>query len=495
MAEVVDYHEEENKVKVPPSFEIKRIEDLDQCRKKSKFKIFGKFNQDISEELKFELPLTFPATTIKCLVTEATKDEEVELECKVLKEFTKVKNLVFEQRMLKKRKKEVLLVKSFSLNLESEIKSENYNKLKLKRAQKKQKLHFSFLQVRKFKPQNNLVNFFMAIFLRKRVQVTTIRISIKVRVKITRSGRALEEGVESLILPINCAVDASTDSAAGLNCAADTATQGEPLGMLIDPDETDTIAGVPENADPSLSTNEVDYSNKENLGKLDSLPTVTISSINGNDCAKEGKYVIEGTYNKGELKDASNIEIPISTVDSSGLCELKVGDNKKVTLKCENKEKFDVSTIGFETMSIKDDDGKLLFMLDSYTNPQQFACVISLNSEPVKNSTSGDDKKGDNSGNGEGGNNGQESGNNEEESENKENKSYNKALRKESSGGLSGGAIAAIIICAIIILAIIGVLIGLAKTGKIFGSKPPVQNLNTSSSLNNFAYNPKPNEF
>jgi hypothetical protein len=102
LAEVVDYHEEENKVKVPPSFEIKRIEDLDQCRKKSKFKIFGKFNQDISEELKFELPLTFPATSIKCLVTEAKKDEEVELECKVLKEFTKVKNLVFEQRMLKK---------------------------------------------------------------------------------------------------------------------------------------------------------------------------------------------------------------------------------------------------------------------------------------------------------------------------------------------------------------------------------------------------------
>ena len=509
LAEVVDYHKEENKVKVPPTFKITRIEDVEQCRKKSKFKIFGKFNQHISKVLKFDLPLTFPASKIKCKVTEAKKDEEVELECKVLKEFTKVKNFVFEQRMIKKRKKEVVLVKSFSLGFKSEIKSENYNKLKLKRAQKKQKLHFSFLQVSKFKPRNNLVNFFMAIFLRKRVQVTTIRISIKVRVKITRSARALEEGVESLILPINCAVDASTDSAAGLNCAADTATQGEPLGMIIDPDETDTIAGVPENADPSLSTNEVDYSNKENLDKLDSLPTVTISSINGDDCSTEGSYVIEGTYDKGDLKDASNIEIPFSTVDSSGLCRLKVGDNNKITLNCENKEQFDISTIGFEPMSIKDADGKLLFNLDSYTNPQQFGCVISLNSEPVSNNTQNeegnkDDNNGEESGNngGESGNNGGESGNNGgeesgnsgEESDIDENKSFNKASRKESSSGLTGGAIAAIIICVIVVLAIVGVLIGLIKTGKILGSKPPVQNI-TSSSMNSFNYVPKSNEF
>jgi len=511
LAEVVDYHEEENKEKLPPSLEITRIEDVDECRKKSKIKIFGKFSEDISEDLKFELPLTFPSSKIKCKVSEAKKDEEVELECKVLKEFTKVKNFVFEQRMIKKRKKEVVLIKSYSYALESEKKCVNYNKLRLEKAQKRQKLNFSFLQVRNFKPVNNLINFFMAIILKAKVQVTTtIKITIKVRVKITTSSRALEEGVESLLLPINCALGDSTDSVAGLNCAADTATEQEPLGMLIDPDETENIAGVPENADPDLATNELDFSNKENMAKLDNMPTVTISSINGDDCSKEGSYVIEGTYDKGDLKDASNIEIPFSTVDSSGQCELKVGDDKKITLNCENKEQFDVSTVGFERMSIKDTDGQLLFILESYTNPQQFGCAISLKSEPPKNSTTEEDNKGNNSGNnngesgsnngesgsnnGESGSNNGESGNNGENENNGES-SYNKASRKESSGGLSGGAIAAIIICAIIVLAIIGVLIGLAKSGKIFGSKPPVQNLNTSSSLNNFAYNPKPNEF
>ena len=148
---------------------------------------------------------------------------------------------------------------------------------------------------------------------------------------------------------------------------------------------------------------------------------------------------------------------------------------------------------------------KIIIYLNSYTNPQQFGCVISLISEPAKNSTQSEEgNKGDNNGNGENGNNGEESGNNGEESGkngeengNNGNKSFNKSLRKEGSSGLSIGAIAAIIICVIIVLAIIGVLIGLAKSGKIFCSKPPAQNLNTytSSSLNNFVYKPSPNEF
>jgi hypothetical protein len=324
----------------------------------------------------------------------------------------------------------------------------------------------------------------MAIILKQRVQVTTITISIKVSIRVTSSLRGLAQGEESLLLPVNCNLDSSTGSAAGLNCASNTATKGEPLGMLIDPDDTDTIAGVPENANPALSKG-LDYSNKNNLNTLKDIPTVSITNVNGNDCSTKGSYVIEGTYDKGELKDASNIVIPFSTVESSGLCKLKVDENKKtITLNCENKEQFDLTTIGFEPMSIKDADGNLLFNLNSYTNPQQFGCVISFNSVPAKTSEPSS-TTGPSNPNVPGGDPGSSNGS----------KSFNKASRKESSGGLSGGAIAAIIICAIIILAIIGVLIGLAKSGKIFGTKPPVQNINTSSSLNNFAYNPQPNEF
>lgn len=260
--------------------------------------------------------------------------------------------------------------------------------------------------------------------------------------------------------------------------------------MSIDPDDTNSIAGVPENADPAKSGNEPDYSKPENLNSISNIPTVTINNVTGSECSSTGSYVIEGTYNKGELKNTENLVIPFSTVASSGLCKLTVKDGKKITLNCENKEEFDTNPIGFETTSIKDADGKLLFILDSYIQSEEFGCIISENSEPpvtrqnnLKSETTvPDDGKGPNNGP-------------KNSTDDGDGKGVHKTLRKESSGGLSGGAIAAIIICAIVVVAIIGVVIGLAKTGVIFGSKPAVQNLNTSSSLNNFAYNPKPNEY
>ena len=62
------------------------------------------------------------------------------------------------------------------------------------------------------------------------------------------------------------------------------------------------------------------------------------------------------------------------------------------------------------------------------------------------------------------------------------------AFRKKS-GGLSGGAIAAIVICSVIALAIVGVIVAMAKSGKL-GSQNPQQSdysLRTNSSVNHFA--------
>lgn len=71
-------------------------------------------------------------------------------------------------------------------------------------------------------------------------------------------------------------------------------------------------------------------------------------------------------------------------------------------------------------------------------------------------------------------------------------KKYNKNYFKGSSGGLSGGAIAAIIICCIVVLAIVGALIAFSKKT----AKAPIDTtVGTNSSLQNFSYNPKKNEF
>ena len=90
----------------------------------------------------------------------------------------------------------------------------------------------------------------------------------------------------------------------------------------------------------------MDLSDPNILKTLNNLPTVTIESINGSNCSQYGNYTIAGTYEGGSLKDTPNVEIPFGYPDSSGLCDIKV-NNKEVTMKCQNKEKFDYSKIYF----------------------------------------------------------------------------------------------------------------------------------------------------
>ena len=229
--------------------------------------------------------------------------------------------------------------------------------------------------------------------------------------------------------------------------------------MEIDPDNLE-VAGLPDNADPSVLNNAVDYSNENNLKKVDELPIVTIDSIESSNCEVNGEYTIKGSFEDGTLEEASDVEIPFGSPDSSGLCDIKV-NGKEVTMECNNKEKFDKSSILFEQTVIQDSKGKEIFILSNYTNQKSFGCGISVKSDsPISN----------------------------------KNTAYNQPIMKTGSNGLSGGTIAAIIICSIIALAIIAGIIILAKNGK-FSSKPPVdQTFGNNSTLNKFTIEPNPNE-
>ena len=409
----------------------------------------------------FILPLSFPTTSVKCKVYEARADEEVELICKVQKGFKLVKSFVIEKRMIKKRFKEMVLVKSKSFNLGSEpVFCENYNTKKYERAKGKQKLNLSFLQLSKFKPQGRKFGFFMGLAKKNNEEFKSMKFRVNVKVRSSNNLRRLDEDV--LVLDdiiVACDVILSTSIAGGLNCESENEAMGTPVGMEIDPDNLE-VAGLPDNVDPSVLTNTVDYSNENNLKKVDELPIVTIDSIESSNCEIEGEYTIKGTFEDGTLEDASDVEIPFGSPDSSGLCDIKVNGNE-VTMKCNNKEKFDKSSILFEQTVIQDSKGKEIFILSNYTNQKSFACEISVKSEsPISN----------------------------------KNVNYNRPIMKTGSSGLSGGAIAAIIICSIIALAIIAGILVLAKNGK-FSSKPPVeQTFGNNSTLNKFTIETNPNE-
>ena len=431
LAECLDYSLEENKEKIPPSLEISSVENIKEWGPKGKFRIRGKFSSNINQEMTFNLPLSFPTTSIKCKVYEARADEEVEIICKVQKGFKLVKSFVIEKRMIKRRFKEMVLVKSKSFNLGSEsLACENYNIKKYERAKGKQKLNLSFLQLSKFKPQGRRANFFMALVKNHKQKFENVNLKAIVKVLKSTNLRILQEDI-LVNLPITCEINNASDTAGGFNCLS-TEAEGTPINLQIKTDDAD-ISGIPDDAEPSELNK--DYSKLENVESIDKLPNVTITSIDGSNCENNGEYIIKGNFDNGILEDASNVEIPFGYPDSSGLCDIKV-NNKDVTMKCQNKEKFDYSNVLFEPIVVHDSEGKDIFKLNSYTNIESLSCAISINSVPtIKN------------------------GSNSNSTDNYD--YYNLPMRKRSSKGLSGGTIAAIIIALVVALAILGALVWL----------------------------------
>ena len=223
---------------------------------------------------------------------------------------------------------------------------------------------------------------------------------------------------------------------------------GVPEGMELDIDIIEDIAGIPDDADPSKLKYVVDYSNPENLKLIESLPDVEIESVDGSNCEEDGSYTIKGIVKNGDLSNYNNVEIPFSSPDSSGLCDITVKD-KNVTMNCKNKQKLEVSSIIFAPSVIQDFNNKEIFKLDGYYNQKRFACAMSVYSETPDKENS--------------------------------NVFYNNMIMRRNSRGLSLGAIAAIVIFSIVALATVAVIISLVKR-----SKPnEIDNVNCNSSTAN----------
>jgi len=255
--------------------------------------------------------------------------------------------------------------------------------------------------------------------------------------------------------------------------------------MELETDEISDISGIPENANPEKLTSSVDYSNIANLKKIDSLQSVNIDSIDGDTCSTDGQYIIYGALNsQGDLQSTySYVEIRFSSPESSGLCYIQI-DNVNITMTCQNKEKFTISQILIDRQIVQDSEGNEIFIINSFTSPEQFACDISLNSVTINltniNSTESDDTT--------------EPNETSEVSETSEptKKNRNSIFFRNNNNKLSGGAIAAIVICSIVVVAGVGIIIFLNKR-KILTKKGGnnIQECDTTAEALEFSNNQK----
>ena len=167
LAITYDLSIEENKNNTnitPPTFNIKNI-DSGLCARKGKMIVTGTFDKDITEELTFEIPLSFPMTDIKCTVESATANTQVDLTCKIqkVKKFARFRRFVFEPRMIKNKKKAVVFVKGYKNEGEGEEEQDmraSYNEIREQKMKKKKNAKVSFLQLG---PPPSGFLFFMAL--------------------------------------------------------------------------------------------------------------------------------------------------------------------------------------------------------------------------------------------------------------------------------------------------------------------------------------------
>ena len=481
LAKVVDYSLSENKNKIPPRLEIKDIINLDKCSSEGTFKLKGSFDSTIEEEMTFTLPLSYPKSNIKCSTEKAEENKETEIECKVQKEFTNVKSFIFESRVIKKKRKEILFITNKKIKFSQGYSCENFNNIKLQKTKTQKSSSYSFIQMSRPQGMDSSMIFFMAL-MKKDSQTTFSDIKINIDV-IAQESSLLRFLQETSNLDVNCKVQDSSSTACSMGCTPTQKINGNAAKVVIN---DNTIGGVPDiinvETDPSI-----DYSIKTNLEKLDSLPSIKITDFNGDECDTSGKFTIEGDIT-GTLSNANNIIIQLSNPDSSGLCALNVA-NKKATINCENAEDFDISTIMIAPQIVNDESGinPLFKITNDFTSPNQYSCTISYQwSPPQYNSSltsSSPSSSPDTSSPPDTSSSPVASSSSDSTPENKY---YS---RKSSSDGLSGGAIAGISIGSIVVVAAIIVPIVLWKKGIICAKNKVFDKVDNTitSTINNIA--------
>ena len=450
--DIVDYLEEE--VKINPIFNIDYIKDSDTCGETGKFILVGATTDDITEDFKFDLPLTYPNDILKCEMIASKKNDKIEITCKTTFGFKDVQNIIFEQRLITKKNKELVIIPNKQINLDQMINCVDYNSAKIQLVKQRSNSGLFFLQVSKFAPLLNSFKFFIA--LTKRETKVPFKKTHELPIKLKFSSKMFLRNLEEVLSGVKAKCDINnelqTDYAAGYDCANSDSFSGTPQSMEIETAKIEDIGGIPESANPDKLNYNIDYSLLQNLKTIDDLPTVEIQNINADTCSENGEFNMTAILNKnGNLKSIySDVWITFSVPETRGLCEIIIKD-KNMSMTCQNEENFYITQIFIERQSVQDSEGNEIFFIESFINPEQFACDISLNlatktkNTNLENDTTLTDTSTDGP---------------------VKNSISRRAMFRNNNSGMSGGAIAAIVISFVVAIAVVSFLISLNLKNK-----------------------------
>ena len=444
VGKVIDYSIENNTNRFPPVFEILNI-DTGNCNKKGKIKLRAKFNMNITKKTTFEIPLSYPASSIKCTSPKAQEGEEVTIKCKVQKDFYNINQIFIEPKVIKKKHREILFIKKFSYPTNQLLSCSNFNQIKMENSSKKYNANYALLKTNNFSIlPNKGITFTIFLYLIKSSFAKTIPINIViVKKKKTNLLRNLDDfnDEEEEEKSINCTLANNSANIGTLNCTDDSANIDDINDILGLDIESDEISGISEyNSNPI----EVDQNGDTSNMNENEISMLENPKFNDKSCQESGEFDINGIINEGvNGKNDTNIEF-LNPPDTGGLCKYNSAKkNENLNINCQSKEQFEDDYIIMENQFVGDN-----LLIKSFQTEEIFSCSIGPLSDKVAEAEYEELQQ--------------------QYGSNSTNRYY---TREKSSGGLSGGSITAIVLVSILVLAIIVALIALIKNGIILGPK------------------------
>ena len=430
IGKVLDYSLEANKIDVVPIIQIISISNKNKCSDKGKIQFKAKFNGDMNQKLDFEIPLSYPSSSIKCTSPKAKANKEIFIDCKVQKEFNSINEIFIEPVIIKKKNKEILFASKALFNQLENINCADYNQKQIAIAKTKYYSNYTFVQTNSFNIVQNRILFNLIIYSLINQYSPTIKVTVTMTKKVSLL-RNLEEIYEKDVVCTNerlgsyiCNIDNT-----------DIKNKNEVESFYID---SDNIPGFSETNTNPIEIDEsirsgkaINYSDPQIMKQV--VPLLNVTKWNETQCKENGTFTMKGTiFNKEVYEEGKNAELNyINPSDSGAICSYsKANKNGLMNLTCHNKDYFEEETLIIGTQMV---GGK--FILNKTQSNDTMTCLIS--SEAYS------------------------------EAQLEEIITNTYFNTKSSSSGLSGAAISAIVIVCFVVLVLIGLIIALVRKKNI----------------------------
>ena len=371
-----------------PSFTIKSI-DYTDCKEKGIFTLKGDLTLKINDDLKFQLPLSYPENvTAECTIKSTDKTSDVEINCHSNENFNNSIIKIAQNSIFDDKKNEILTIEKYEKENEGGKKECGNSKIITVKEKISTGTPLSFRQVSKYTFQNKKASFFFYGLSSKNLKKgTKIIITVLLYFKDNNPKKEVD---------ITCTLDSDVNPPTGgfaqgdFNCEKDD-IEGDldDLQILSSYNITGTDKLKDDQKSPKLTDKKIkDTSNESGIGKevdysssankISSLPILSIKTIKNenNGCLNNGKIQLIGSFTE-DIKQKFDFEIPLAYPLTSIKCDApKIKKNINVNIDCKvQNELYEVKEILIEPIIIKKKNKEFLIVNEFHNDNLNINCV------------------------------------------------------------------------------------------------------------------------